>query len=86
MSGPAHKTIHAERYERFRRMLIAERERFGFTQTQLAEALGRPQSFVSKYETGERRIDVEEFLQIAEALQTDASRFIRALLQQPNEN
>ncbi|MFO1530728.1 MAG: helix-turn-helix transcriptional regulator [Kiritimatiellia bacterium] len=83
MHGSAHKTIHSERYERFRRMLVAERERAGFTQIQLAEALGRPQSFVSKYETGERRIDVEEFIQIAEALQADASGLIRALLQHP---
>jgi len=86
MLGPVRKTIHSARYERFRRMLIAEREKAGVTQTQLAKALGRPQSFVSKYETGERRIDVEEFLQIAEALQTDASGMVRTLLQPPNED
>ena len=34
----------------------------------MAERLKRPQSFVSKYETGERRLDVVEFLEVAEAL------------------
>ena len=86
MSGLAQKTIHSKRYERFRRLLIAERERTEITQTQLAEALGRPQSFVSKYENGERRLDIEEFLQIAEALQIDASGIIQTLLQHPNED
>jgi transcriptional regulator with XRE-family HTH domain len=33
----------------------------GVTQSQLAVKLGRPQSFVAKYETGERRLDVAEF-------------------------
>ena len=85
MLGPVRKTIYSERYERFRRLLIAERERVGITQTQLADALRRPQSFVSKYETGERRLDVEEFLQIAEALQADAPRIIQTLLHLPHE-
>ncbi|WP_438862372.1 helix-turn-helix domain-containing protein [Neptunicella sp.] len=38
------------------------------TQLQLAEFLGRPQSFVSKYESAERRLDVVEFIQICIAL------------------
>ena len=43
------------------------------TQQQLADRLGKPQSFISKYEGGERRIDVIEFIAIPEALQMDAS-------------
>jgi len=47
------------------------------TQFQLAQKLSRPQSFVSKYENGERRIDLIEFLAIAEALEIDPLEFIR---------
>ena len=38
------------------------------TQTDVAKVLGKPQSFVAKYENGERRIDVIEFVDIAAAL------------------
>ncbi|WP_443018981.1 helix-turn-helix domain-containing protein [Sphingomonas sp.] len=40
----------------------------GLTQAELADALGKPQSFVAKYENGERRIDVVEFVDITAAL------------------
>jgi transcriptional regulator with XRE-family HTH domain len=49
------------------------------TQVQLATHLKRPQSFVSKYENGERRIDLIEFLEIAAALGLDPTDFIRLL-------
>jgi transcriptional regulator with XRE-family HTH domain len=58
-------------------LLVAAREKAGLTQQQLADRLGKPQSFISKYEGGERRIDVIEFIQIADALNMDASRAIR---------
>jgi transcriptional regulator with XRE-family HTH domain len=48
--------------------LAAARERAGLTQAQLAKALRKPQSFVSNYERGQRRIDVLELLRIVEAL------------------
>jgi transcriptional regulator with XRE-family HTH domain len=46
---------------------------------QLAERLKRPQSFVSKYENGERRLDLVEFLEIAKSLNIDAHKFIKEL-------
>jgi transcriptional regulator with XRE-family HTH domain len=58
-------------------LLVAAREKAGLTQQQLADRLGKPQSFISKYEGGERRIDVIEFIAIADALNMDASRAIR---------
>jgi transcriptional regulator with XRE-family HTH domain len=58
-------------------LLLAAREKAGLTQQQLADRLGKPQSFISKYEGGERRIDVIEFIAIADALDMDASRAIR---------
>jgi transcriptional regulator with XRE-family HTH domain len=46
------------------------------TQVALAKKLRRPQSFVSKFERGERRLDVAEFLDVARALGIDAARII----------
>ncbi|WP_313352783.1 helix-turn-helix transcriptional regulator [Paracoccus sp. (in: a-proteobacteria)] len=43
----------------------------GLTQTELAERLKRPQSFVAKYENGERRIEVVELIEIADAIGAD---------------
>jgi transcriptional regulator with XRE-family HTH domain len=51
---------------------IAEvRVRAGITQRELAARLGKPQSFVSAYENGQRRIDLLEFLAIVDALNAD---------------
>ena len=62
------KSVHTDAYKAVTRSLKGARERAGLTQQALAERLGRPQSFVAKYERGERRLDVVEFLHIAEAI------------------
>ena len=50
------------------RVLLRElRVENGLTQTMLAERLGKPQSFVSKYESGERNLDLIEIYRICEA-------------------
>lgn len=46
------------------------------TQVELAERLGKPQSFVSKVERGERRLDVIEFCQFADALGRDPAELL----------
>lgn len=51
----------------------------GLTQVDLAERLGEYQSFVARLEAGQRRIDVVEFLELAEALDFDAVNMILAL-------
>ena len=43
----------------------------GLTQTELADRLERPQSFVAKYENGERKVEVVEFVQIVTAIGCD---------------
>lgn len=53
------------RYERFRERLRLARSNAGLTQAQAARRLGRPQSFVSKCENGERRLDFVELLAFA---------------------
>jgi transcriptional regulator with XRE-family HTH domain len=52
----------------------------GVTQIELAARLERPQSFISKIESGDRRLDVIEFLKITTALKVDPERIIRAVL------
>lgn len=46
------------------------------TQTELAQRLRRPQSFVAKYENGERRIEVVEFVQVVHAIGCDAGAIL----------
>lgn len=73
------KSLRSSDHQHLRTLLIAAREKAGLTQQQLAARLGRPQSFVAKYEGGERRIDVIEFLEIARALDFDPARAVREI-------
>ncbi len=66
------RSVFTPAYVRMREALVAARVERNLTQVELARLLGRPQSFVSKYERGERRIDVVELLEIADALELDA--------------
>lgn len=74
------KSIFSAKYTRFREMLVAARKAHGMTQLDLALKLGRKQSYVSKFERGERRLDIVEFLEVAEALEIDVLRFVEQLL------
>lgn len=55
-------------YKKLRRLLAQARADAGLTQLQVAERVRRPQSFVSKYENGERQLDVIEFVSICKVL------------------
>jgi transcriptional regulator with XRE-family HTH domain len=59
------------KYERFRDLLIDARKSAGMTQAEVASKLKQPQSYVSKYERGERRLDVIEFFEVAEVIGCD---------------
>lgn len=52
-------------------LLVEARKASGKTQVELAKLLKRPQSFVSKFESGDRRLDVVEFLEVCRALNID---------------
>ncbi len=65
--------------EKLRSVLVEARDKAGLTQRELAERLDRPQSFVSKYERGERRLDVVEFLEVVQAVGLDPSKVIASL-------
>lgn len=79
------KTIYSARYKQFCALLIEERKKRGITQTVLAERLGRPPSFVAKIELGDRRLDVIEFLDVANALGADALDILKRLATIPSE-
>lgn len=73
------KSVFTEKYTRFRRLLIEIRQSSKLTQVQVAQRLHKPQSFVSKYERGERRLDVVEFLEVAKALEVNPSELLTQL-------
>jgi transcriptional regulator with XRE-family HTH domain len=77
------KSVFTPSYARFRELLIEARENAGLTQWQLAERLKRPQSYVSKFERGERRLDVVEYLDVARALRVDPLVLLRQLIEKP---
>ena len=72
------KTIHDQRYIEVIAQLRKARERSGRTQGEIAQMLGRPQSYVSKVETCERRIDVIELLQLCRVIRATVAEVIPA--------
>jgi transcriptional regulator with XRE-family HTH domain len=72
-------TLRSPRQIKLRKLLLKHRTDRGVTQTELAQRLERPQSFVAKYEGGERRLSVIDFIDIAEALQIRPSHLLDEL-------
>jgi transcriptional regulator with XRE-family HTH domain len=71
------KSLKSPEYARLIATLVAVRHASGIRQQALAKKLGHPQSFIAKYEGGERRIDVVEFIAIAQALGADPIKLFR---------
>lgn len=65
-------------YKALLQALIQARKDAGITQVELATRIGRRQTFVSKYETEERRLDVAEYIAIARAIGVEPYELIRA--------
>src|SRR2546428_2150230 len=61
------------------RVLVRARERAGLKQSEVAARLALPASYLSKVENGTRRLDVIEFIQIAQAMGSDPAEIIREL-------
>ncbi|ONU48819.1 helix-turn-helix domain-containing protein [Burkholderia cenocepacia] len=68
--------IYSQRYAAVRKVLRNVRREAGLTQVQLADKLGRGQSYVSKVERGEQYLDVLEFIEWCEACGTPPSKAI----------
>ncbi|WP_404405555.1 multiprotein-bridging factor 1 family protein [Pelagibacterium halotolerans] len=73
------KTLASARHRALIEFLIEQRQAAGITQAELATRLGEYQSFVARLESGQRRVDVVEFLAIAEILGFDAAAALRQL-------
>lgn len=75
------KTIHNGSYQAAQMLLIQLRKNSGLTQAELAESIGVDQSFISKIERGERRLDIVEFVFYCSALKVSPSETIEILRQ-----
>jgi transcriptional regulator with XRE-family HTH domain len=73
------KALYERNYAAFTDLLKEERKKAGLTQAKLAKKLRRPQSYVSKYERGDRRLDVIEFLEIAQSVGFDPGEILSKL-------
>lgn len=65
------RDLNSPRYQVLRRLIRVERKQRALSQAQVALLLGRPQSYVADFERRERRIDVVEYLALAEAIGFD---------------
>lgn len=74
------KSVHSPDQAAFCGLMVGARKAAGLTQHALALRLKKPQSFVAKYEGGERRLDVVEFIAIARALGGDPLKLMAAFL------
>jgi transcriptional regulator with XRE-family HTH domain len=72
-------SVHSARYRRLRTLLIDARRAQKLSQADVAEKLGRVQTYVSKYERGERRLDLIEFLDVAAVLALEPEKVLRQL-------
>lgn len=72
------KSVFSDEYKVFRELLRDLRVQKGITQAQLSAALGMAQSFVSKYEMGERRLDFIEVGHICTELGLSVEQFARS--------
>lgn len=71
------KSIYSDEQAELLRLLREKRKGAGLSQTDLAKRLGRSQSFVSKYESGELRLDLVELRLICRTLGMSLSSFVR---------
>jgi transcriptional regulator with XRE-family HTH domain len=74
------KSVHSAGQTAFCELMVKSRKSAGLTQRELAKRLHKPQSFVAKYEGGERRVDVVEFLTICNAIGADPTKLMKSLI------
>lgn len=74
------KSAFTAEYRRLCKLLRDARDQAGLTQQAVAKRLNRPQSYVSKYESGERRLDVIEFLRVTKALKVAPDAILKTLV------
>ncbi|MGL9720924.1 helix-turn-helix domain-containing protein [Symbiopectobacterium sp.] len=75
-------SIYSEEYQLVIRTLREARISKGISQQKLADMLGRPQSFIAKVESGERKLDVVEFALLAYLLSVDPAPVLEKIITQ----
>lgn len=73
------KSVHSERHKQIAAALAEQRRLKGLSQAQVANTLGRHQPFIANIESGERRIDLVELLDIADIIELDVHALVRQL-------
>lgn len=76
---PESRAVSAQ--EQLQLLLRQVRNEAGLTQADVAERVGQPQSFISKYESGERRLDVLELRAVCSAIGVSLPDFVKRLEQ-----
>ena len=71
------KSLSSSKHKSFLELLRQVREEADLRQIDVADRLDQPQSFVSKYESGERRLDLLELELVCAACDTDLAEFVR---------
>jgi transcriptional regulator with XRE-family HTH domain len=74
------RSLRSPQQQQLQALLVAARKLGRLTQADVATRLNRPQSFVAKYERGERRLDLIEFIEVMAALQVDPVELLKSLL------
>ncbi len=72
----AEKSIYSNEYEVVTKRLREARESLGLTQSEVSAKLLKPQSYISKIERGERRIDIVELAKIAKVYKRNVEWFL----------
>ncbi len=73
------KSIYTKRHQKLCDLLVEARNEAVLTQQEIADQLGKPQSYVAKVEGGERRLDVIEFWELCEAIGVSPPQLINSL-------
>ena len=73
------KSVHSKRHHMIAAALADQRRSKGLSQAQVAKALGRHQPFIANIESGERRVDLVELLDIASIIGLDVEALVRSL-------
>jgi len=73
--------LERDKYHLLRSELVKTRLSCGLKQVDLAKSLDKPQSYISKIESGERSLDVIEFVNYCQALNVNPSKFLALLLE-----
>ena len=75
------RSLRTPRHQALMQVLVETRKSKGITQQELADRLNRPQSYVAKVETGERRLDVVEFIEWCHCTGVPADVLLSAVIQ-----